>query len=118
MPAPERAAELAALPANLPPAEAKRLIEAGKAVVIDIRTPQEYAAGRLEKAGANLDYYAADFKDRLAKLDKSALYIIYCRSGKRSGLALGIMKDLGFSDAHDIAGGIIAWTEAGLPVVK
>lgn len=112
------AADAAVLPANLPPTEAQKLIEAGKVTVIDIRTPQEYAAGHLEKAALNLDYYAPDFRDLLGKLDKSAAYLIYCRSGKRSGLALAIMKELGFADARDIAGGINAWTGAGYPVVK
>lgn len=108
----------AALPLNIPPAEAAALIEAQHPVVIDIRRPEEYAAGRLAAASLHLDYYAPDFKDRLAKLDKGPKYLIYCRSGHRSGLALQLMKELGFTDAHDIAGGINAWTAAGLPVVK
>jgi rhodanese-related sulfurtransferase len=107
-----------ALPANIPPLEARDLIASAKPVVIDIRRPEEYAAGHLEAAGLQLDYYAPDFKDRLSKLDRNAQYLIYCRSGHRSGLALAIMKELGFADAHDIAGGITAWTAAGLPVVK
>ena len=65
-----------------------------------------------------MDYYAPAFKDKLSKLDKSAKYLIYCRSGKRSAAALKMMQDLGFSDIHDIAGGITAWQAAGLPVVK
>lgn len=108
----------AAFPLNVKPLDVKAFIEAKKPVIIDIRRPEEYAAGHLEAAAMQLDYYAPDFKEQLSKLDKSASYLIYCRSGHRSGLALGIMKDLGFTDIHDVEGGITAWTAAGLPVVK
>jgi rhodanese-related sulfurtransferase len=106
------------LPASVKPQDALGLIASQRFIVMDIRRPEEYAAGHLEAATLRLDYYAPDFKDQLAKLDKSAAYLIYCRSGHRSGLTLAIMKDLGFSDAHDIEGGINAWQAAGLPVVK
>ncbi|MBI4656251.1 MAG: rhodanese-like domain-containing protein [Elusimicrobia bacterium] len=46
-----------------------------------------------------------------------ALYLIYCRSGKRSANTLSLMKELGFAEAHHIEGGILAWIQAGLPVV-
>ncbi len=105
-------------PLNIKPIEAKSFLAAVKPVVIDIRRPEEYAAGHLEAATRQLDYYAPDFKEQLAKLDKGATYLIYCRSGHRSGLALGIMKELGFTDIHDIEGGITAWAAAGLPVAK
>lgn len=107
-----------AFPPNVKPLDVKSFIEAKKPVVIDIRRPEEYAAGHLEAAAMQLDYYAPDFKEQLSRLDKGASYLIYCRSGHRSGLALAIMKDLGFTDSHDIEGGITAWTAAGLPVVK
>ena len=115
--APARAGEQAAVPLNIPPAEAKVYLETEKPVLIDIRTTDEYAAGHLA-ASVQMDYYAPAFKDKLSKLDKSAKYLIYCRSGKRSAAALKMMQDLGFSDIHDIAGGITAWQAAGLPVVK
>jgi rhodanese-related sulfurtransferase len=107
-----------ALPPDIAPQEAARFVETAKPVVVDVRRPEEYAAGHLAAASLQLDYYAPDFRDQLAKLDKNAHYLIYCRSGHRSGLALAIMRELGFTDAHDIAGGINAWTAAGLPVAK
>ncbi len=105
-------------PVNIKPEEARYFIEAKKPVVIDIRTAEEHAAGYIAPTHLVLDYYAPDFKDRLAKLDRNAKYLIYCRSGRRSGAALLTMKDLGFADIHDIEGGINAWIAAGLPVVK
>jgi rhodanese-related sulfurtransferase len=103
---------------NIKPAAVQSFLEAKKPAVIDIRRPEEYAAGHLEAVNMQLDYYAPDFKEQLAKLDKGAPYLIYCRSGHRSGLTLGIMRELGFTEIHDIEGGITAWTAAGLPVVK
>ena len=105
-------------PLNIKPDEASYFIQIKNPVVIDIRTQEEYDAGHLEAASMRLDYYAPDFKDQLAKLDKTAKYLIYCRTGHRSGVTLGIMQNMGFTDIHDIDGGITAWTAAGLPVVK
>jgi len=115
--APARTGEQSVVPLNIPPLEAKAYLENEKPVLIDIRTTDEYAAGHLENS-AQMDYYAPEFRDKLSKLDKNAKYLIYCRSGKRSAAALKIMQDLGFSDIHDIAGGITAWLAAGLPAVN
>lgn len=115
--APSRTVGKTEWPLNIPPADAKTYLETEKPVLLDVRTPEEYAAGHLANS-ILIDYRAADFKDNLNKLDKTVKYLIYCRSGHRSGLALQIMKELGFADYHDIAGGINAWTAAGLPVVQ
>lgn len=116
-PAPSKPAESADLPLALPPAEAKAYLENAKPALLDVRTPEEYSAGHLAAAVVT-DYYAPDFKDRLDRLDKTAKYLIYCRSGKKSAATLKIMRELGFTDIHDIAGGFNAWVEAGYPVVQ
>lgn len=67
------------------------------AVVIDVRTPEEYGAGHLEGA-QNIDIYAADFKDQIGSLDRDDKYVVYCRSGNRSGQAKEIMEQMGFTD--------------------
>ena len=67
------------------------------AVVIDVRTPEEYGAGHLDDA-ANIDFYAADFKDQIGQLDRDDKYVVYCRSGNRSGQAKEIMEQMGFTD--------------------
>jgi rhodanese-related sulfurtransferase len=84
-------------------------------VVLDIRTPEEFAEGHLEGA-VLVDFYDADFADQLAALDPDVPYLLYCRSGNRSGQALGVMEQLGFTSVANVDGGIIAWTGAGLPV--
>lgn len=72
--------------------------------IIDIRTLEEYSSGHIDGA-INIDFYASDFKQRLEKLDKANAYSIYCRSGSRSGKALGIMENLGFINVADLQGG-------------
>ena len=86
-------------------------------VILDVRTPEEYAEGHL--AGAILlDFYAADFEDELDKLDKNKAYVVYCRSGSRSGQSVDIMEDLDFMEVYDVDGGILQWEADGLPTVK
>ncbi len=94
------------------PAQARELIAAG-AQVIDVRTPEEFAAGHL--AGAtNIDVQAADFRERVGQLDTDATYVLYCRSGSRAGAAADMMADLGFAGVVN-AGGFDSLAAAGLP---
>ena len=86
-------------------------------VIIDVRTPQEFTGERIENA-TNIDFYSETFRDMLNNLDKNKTYLIYCRSGARSGSTLDIMADLDFKDVNNISGGMIAWDAAGLPTVK
>ncbi len=85
-------------------------------VVLDVRTAEEYAAGHIDGA-VQLDFYRPDFADQLAQLDPTVPYVVYCRSGNRSGQTLPIMESLGFASATDVQGGIVAWQNSGLPVV-
>jgi rhodanese-related sulfurtransferase len=84
-------------------------------VLIDVRTPEEHAEGHLADARL-MDFYAPTFRADLDELDRDTPYAIYCRSGNRSGQALAIMRELGFTDVVDLDGGIGAWTAAGQPV--
>ncbi len=86
-------------------------------VVLDVRTPQEFAAGHLPGA-INLDYYSPTFREQLNQLDKSKTYFVYCRTGHRSGEAVKIMKQLGFKKIYDLNGGIMQWQAAGLPLTQ
>jgi rhodanese-related sulfurtransferase len=97
---------------EIAPDAAATLLEAPATVLLDIRTPDEFAAGHIAGA-ANVDFYAADFNAQLDSLDSGATYVIYCRSGNRTTAALEIFRDLGFTEVHAIAGGIVAWEAAG-----
>ncbi len=86
-------------------------------VVLDVRTPEEFDQAHLE--GATLvNFYDNDFADQLSALDRDVPYLVYCRSGNRSGQAIIAMSDLGFGDVSNVDGGIVRWMEAGLPVVQ
>jgi rhodanese-related sulfurtransferase len=85
-------------------------------VVLDVRTAEEFAAGHIDGA-VQLDFYRPDFAEQLAQLDPTVPYVVYCRSGNRSGQTLPIMESLGFSSATDVEGGILAWEASGFPVV-
>jgi rhodanese-related sulfurtransferase len=97
-------------------AEAQALVSEAGTVVLDIRTPDEFADGRVDGA-INIDFYAADFADRIAALDRNATYVVYCRSDSRSGQAMDLFRDLGFAAVNEVDGGILSWIQAGLPVV-
>ena len=96
-------------------AEAQKLIADKKVVVLDIRTPEEFAAGHI--AGAtNINFRAADFEKALTALDKKQTYVLHCASGNRSTQALPTFNKLGFSSVCHLDGGIKAWQKAKLPV--
>lgn len=85
-------------------------------VILDVRTPEEFAEGHLDGA-VMIDFYRDDFADQLTQLDPDVPYLLYYRSGNRSGQTAAIMEQLGFTDVLDVDGGILSWTEAGLPTV-
>jgi phage shock protein E len=74
------------------------------AQLLDVRTPEEVAEGSLEGA-QNINFYDADFKDKLSKLDKNKAVFVYCRSGGRSGKCAQMCKDMGFKEVYDMKGG-------------
>lgn len=80
--------------------------------VIDVRTPEEFAAGHI--AGAiNIDVEGGAFDEGIAALDPADTYAVYCRSGRRSLDAANLMVDAGFTSIYNLDGGIIEWTAAG-----
>jgi rhodanese-related sulfurtransferase len=86
--------------------------------VLDIRTPEEFAEGRIASA-VNVDFNnTAEFAAYIAKLDKTQRYFVYCRSGNRSAQAVAQFKKLGFANITELNGGIVKWQAADLPIVK
>jgi rhodanese-related sulfurtransferase len=86
-------------------------------VLLDVRTPGEYRKGHIQGAKL-LDYYHRDFLDRLKTLDRDKTYLLYCRTGNRSGRTLAVMDKLGFAQAAHLAGGVVAWQRKGYTLVK
>lgn len=102
---------------SLSPQDFQGLTQEPGVVVLDVRTPAEFASGHLTNA-VNIDVESAGFGQQLAQLDSGATYAVYCRSGNRSKVALQQMSDAGFTKAQDLDGGIVAWQSQGLPVTQ
>ena len=85
-------------------------------ITLDVRTPGEFMSGFIEGA-KNIDFQSGNFENEIASLDKNATYAVYCRSGNRSGQAVKVMHDAGFHNVYNLNGGVIDWTNAGLPLV-
>jgi rhodanese-related sulfurtransferase len=85
-------------------------------MVIDVRTPEEFAAGHLEGA-VNLNVEDGTLQAELADLDPGAEYIVYCRSGRRSAIAAEAMAAAGFTSVTDLGALNDAAAETGLPIV-
>ncbi len=86
------------------------------AIVVDVRTPAEYAAGHL--AGAqNIDAEAPDFATRIAALDPAGQYLVYCRTGNRAAFAASQMAARGFAHVTNLGGLEAAARTTGLSVV-
>lgn len=85
-------------------------------VIIDVRTPDEFASGHLDGA-VNIDVQSAEFDARVGQLDPESSYVVYCRSGNRSTQAIDRMTALGFTTL--INGGSIenASNSTGLAIV-
>jgi phage shock protein E len=95
------------------------VVEDGPAdlVILDVRTPEEFAAGHI--AGAvNIDFRGTSFRSDLDGLDKDVPYGVYCRTGNRSGQTMQLMQELGFSDVTELSGGIVSWHDAGYPLER
>lgn len=77
-------------------------------VVLDLRTPGEYAEGHISGA-INIDVEDPSFDQKVGQLDKSATYAVYCRSGRRSALATEQMAQAGFTSLAELDGGLLSW---------
>lgn len=99
------------------PQEALELSGDPDVVVIDVRTPEEFAEGHIDGA-VMIDFYADTFDDELAALDPDETYLLYCRSGNRSGQTAAQMQQLGFDQVYDMDGGVVAYGGQGLPLVR
>jgi len=104
---------------DITPAQAAALIREKEADplfrIIDVRTAAEFAESRL-KGALNIDVKAPDFKDQIVTLDKRGTYLAYCKGGGRSARAMNLMKEWGFKQAYNLAGGLMKWQEEKLPL--
>jgi rhodanese-related sulfurtransferase len=99
------------------PQEAVLLFNHDDALVLDVREKSEWADGHISRAK---HIPLGELKNKLADLEryKGKPIVAVCRSGNRSGSACGMLKKAGFENLHNLAGGMIAWDQAGLPREK
>lgn len=104
------------LPLNVSADTFQLMLNKHDGILIDLRTPAEWQTGYI--AGAvNIDYRAADFSDKIAKLDKTKTYYVYCEIGGRSAMAADYMKSSGFCTVIVLHRGLREWKEKKYPVV-
>jgi len=97
------------------PEEMKSLLQMDDVQLVDVRTPEEYNSGHIEKS-QNIDVRSPDFDGQIAKLDKLKPVLVYCRSGKRSAKCTEKLKSAGFVKIYDLKGGITKWKYKGYDV--
>jgi rhodanese-related sulfurtransferase len=81
-------------------------------VVLDVRTAKEYEAGHMPGA-INIDVNAADFEQKVRKLDANKTYLVHCAAGVRSAKACQKLDKLNFGHLYNLEGGFKAWEKAG-----
>ena len=85
-------------------------------VLLDVRTPEEFAAGHIPGA-INMNVNAPDFDEKVTTLDKSKQHVVYCRTGRRSTTAAQKLVAIKVPTQH-LAGGITAWQKENLPTTR
>ena len=96
------------------PADARRGTDAAYSQFVDVRTPEEFAAGHAARA-KNIPL--ADLQNQLGNLEKNEPVYLICRTSNRSRQAAKILQDAGFPRVAVVEGGTEGWQAAGLPMV-
>lgn len=95
----------------------RRIEQSPRAVVLDVRTPEEYAEGHLAKS-MNLNWKGSDFEKQIATIDKTVPVFVYCLGGGRSASAATRMRSKGFKEVYELQGGLTKWKDAKLPTIR
>lgn len=104
-------------PISVERAAARLEKEDSEVVVVDIRTPEEFAQGHI-KGAININLNADDFAKKLGKLDRDKTYLMHCRSGGRSSASIPVWERLGFKNVLHLTSGTLGWAKEGQPLVK
>ncbi|MGD9606487.1 MAG: rhodanese-like domain-containing protein [Leucobacter sp.] len=126
---PKKLSRIAALPLGLAalalglaacsaaPAAAGSTEVSADAIILDVRTADEYAGGHLDGAQL-LDFNGGDVAAAIPSLDPDAEYLVYCRSGNRSGQAIALMEQAGFSNLTNLGSLEQAASTTGIQIVS
>jgi rhodanese-related sulfurtransferase len=97
---------------GLAPDRVAQMLEAGEVQLVDVREDYEHEAGHIP-GSRHIDL--PELQDKAETLDRSKAVVFYCRSGDRSSMPAEAFRNSGW-DAHNLAGGLTAWSDAGLPM--
>ena len=86
-------------------------------IIIDVRTPEEFAEGHIEGA-INIDFQSENFRGQIGELNRNNKYLIYCRSGNRSRGALDVMVEIDFREVYHLSAGIMKWIDEEYPITR
>ncbi len=81
-------------------------------VIIDVRTPEEIAGGKIDENALEIDFKNSSFDSKISKLDKDKTYLIYCKSGGRSSKSAKKMISSGFKNIYNLDGGYSDWSSS------
>jgi rhodanese-related sulfurtransferase len=87
----------------------------GQTLLLDVRSPEEYAAGHLDGA-QNINVNSPDFKEKVANLDKKKTILVYCAAGGRSAKASQMLVDMGYNAVCNLQKGMSDWKASGFEV--
>lgn len=96
---------------NIPLSEFKEKMKGSDVVILDVRTPQETAQGKINGA-IEIDYSSRDFDAKIRQLDKNKTYLVYCAVGSRSAAACDALSKKGFEKIYNLKGGYMGWKNA------
>ena len=85
--------------------------------LVDVRTAREFNQGFIENA-INIDFSSPNFQAELEKLDSTKPIVVYCRSGRRSGISTNNLVKAGFTEIYDLKNGIINWQRQGHKLIR
>ena len=94
---------------------AERLLSSAPPVIVDVRTPTEFGAKRIDGA---VPMPLSRLAERARELPHDRPLLVHCAGGYRSSIAASLLQQQGFAQVSELAGGIAAWEAAGLPVVQ
>jgi phage shock protein E len=87
-------------------------------VLIDVRSPEEHAAGFIPGTDLNIDFREIKTRHREIGVPLDEHVVVYCQSGRRSNIAAETLADLGYTHVYNVEGSLNAWVEAGYPVTR
>lgn len=94
--------------------DAKKLLDEqpGEVIVVDVRTPGEYAGGHIPGA-RNINFFGPGFEEDILKLPKDKKILLYCKTGRRSEAATEFLVSAGYENPYSLINGLEAWEDAG-----